>query len=638
MSGYDGTIKIDTSINAKGVNTGVKRIAGAFGNILKSVKTIGAALAKAFSVGALVLFSASVAKIISTVRESMGELLKRSGSKTVAAVEDIQNRFKELKLAVANAFLPLVIAALPYIKMVISWLITMLNKISMITAAFLGQTHVLQVIEGSTKTVADNMETTTEQAKKALGALAGFDQINVLDTQQMDTPTAGGPDLTDAVTTATELVPITDSILSKVAEIKTWILDMWNTMKTAGVDAWNWVTEKWNLFSSWFTEHIAVPVKNIFKAIWETFAAGVTVIIAIAKSLWDTFVAGVIVTGQILSSLWDLFKLGAAQIVDWMSSAWDLISAGASAAWEIIVNAWGNAGAWFTALWQSVAEWASRTWENIGMFAVAAWDEVRRVWQIVSEWFKSYVVDPIRNSFINVWDYIGQTASNAWLKISEIWSEVTAWFSENILNPLVKVFSNAWNAIGDMASDAWTGIQDVFSAIGNWLRDNVGDPIQNTFETALDWVQEKWSSVFDAIGEFVKGIINNIIGALNGLLEGAVIGINGLIDGANLMGSIVPGWTNIPSVGAPQIPYLATGAVIPPNSQFLAVMGDQKSGRNIEAPEALIRQIVREESGGNGGQTITIRFEGTMAQFVRELKPYMDKENARIGGSLLKGS
>ena len=47
------------------------------------------------------------------------------------------------------------------------------------------------------------------------------------------------------------------------------------------------------------------------------------------------------------------------------------------------------------------------------------------------------------------------------------------------------------------------------------------------------------------------------------------------------------------------IPYLATGAVIPPNREFMAVLGDQKHGNNIEAPESLLRKIVREEARGN---------------------------------------
>lgn len=56
---------------------------------------------------------------------------------------------------------------------------------------------------------------------------------------------------------------------------------------------------------------------------------------------------------------------------------------------------------------------------------------------------------------------------------------------------------------------------------------------------------------------------------------------------------------------APHIPYLAQGAVIPPNKEFMAVLGDQKSGNNIEAPENLIRKIVREETG-NGSRRIEV--------------------------------
>ena len=62
------------------------------------------------------------------------------------------------------------------------------------------------------------------------------------------------------------------------------------------------------------------------------------------------------------------------------------------------------------------------------------------------------------------------------------------------------------------------------------------------------------------------------------------------------------------------IPYLASGAVIPPRSEFLAVLGDQKKGNNLETPENLLRQIVREESGkgqGNGNTyNVTVNASG----------------------------
>lgn len=54
----------------------------------------------------------------------------------------------------------------------------------------------------------------------------------------------------------------------------------------------------------------------------------------------------------------------------------------------------------------------------------------------------------------------------------------------------------------------------------------------------------------------------------------------------------------MPRLSNYHIPALATGAVIPPNREFMAILGDQRSGNNIEAPEALIRKIVREEAGG----------------------------------------
>lgn len=57
------------------------------------------------------------------------------------------------------------------------------------------------------------------------------------------------------------------------------------------------------------------------------------------------------------------------------------------------------------------------------------------------------------------------------------------------------------------------------------------------------------------------------------------------------------------------IPMLAQGGVIPANNEFLAVLGDQKRGNNIEAPESLIRQIVREESG-NGTYTFVAQLDG----------------------------
>ena len=126
---------------------------------------------------------------------------------------------------------------------------------------------------------------------------------------------------------------------------------------------------------------------------------------------------------------------------------------------------------------------------------------------------------------------------------------------------------------------------------------------------------EIWNSIWDVI----KGVINLVIGGINGFtgaIEDAVNffvdGINVLIDGANALVGWIPGVSShvVPSLGhldIPDIPELAQGAVIAPNNPFLAVLGDQTTGTNIEAPLDTIKQALVEAMGTAGaGQEIII--------------------------------
>ena len=97
-------------------------------------------------------------------------------------------------------------------------------------------------------------------------------------------------------------------------------------------------------------------------------------------------------------------------------------------------------------------------------------------------------------------------------------------------------------------------------------------------------------------------------------------GIGGLLSAAGVDWSF--------GVTMPQIPYLAQGAVIPPNRKFAAVLGDQTSGMNLEAPEGLIRQIVREEAGGNAWEVQ----QGVAAALMQVLPALLGGES---GGDLV---
>lgn len=90
----------------------------------------------------------------------------------------------------------------------------------------------------------------------------------------------------------------------------------------------------------------------------------------------------------------------------------------------------------------------------------------------------------------------------------------------------------------------------------------------------------------------------------------------------------------------PSIPHLAKGTVIPPNAPFMAVLGDQKHGTNIEAPLETIKQALAEVlamQDGAGETVVNVNFTGDLSQLARVLKPAIDTETRRKGGSLATG-
>lgn len=187
---------------------------------------------------------------------------------------------------------------------------------------------------------------------------------------------------------------------------------------------------------------------------------------------------------------------------------------------------------------------------------------------------------------------------------------VIEWIGDYILTPFMslvkKLFSVDWVKYFGVAGIAPQVLCDLIKSIFKTMK-NVFIGIMNFIKYAFtgDWrnawqsVKNIFSSIMSGIGDVVRAPINGIISMVNQ----AIGAINNLIRGVNRIPHV-----NIPTIG--RIPHLAAGAVIPPNQEFLAMLGDQKSGNNIEAPEGLIRKIVREESGkGNGSYTFVAQLD-----------------------------
>ena len=241
--------------------------------------------------------------------------------------------------------------------------------------------------------------------------------------------------------------------------------------------------------------------------------------------------------------------------------------------------------------------------------------------------------DDIRAGVDKFGETIADIIRSAGEKVKEIWNGL--WLTVKLIG------MQLWEDITQGWNDFWINI-------GTALDSAVAD-IQRGWNDAWTAVSDFVSDIWEGITDTIETAINGIIGLVNGMISAIVGGVNGVIGVLNGFGFDVPEWAqdklgvervgfNIDPITAPQIPYLAQGAVIPANHEFLAVLGDQTNGTNIEAPLATIQQALAEVMEAyTGQQDITIRFAGDLAQLARVLKPYIDKEENRRGAKLVTG-
>ena len=194
------------------------------------------------------------------------------------------------------------------------------------------------------------------------------------------------------------------------------------------------------------------------------------------------------------------------------------------------------------------------------------------------------------------WDKIKEVAGEVWDWIKNKTSTFVNAISSSLKNLASKIVT-IWDNVKSSAYQKWTAI---WSTVGN-LVERIKNGIVEKFTSAKNKVVD----IFGGIKDTIRKILNKVIGIVNS----AIGTVNSAIGGIESAFSFGPWEVPTPfgkkTIGfsatfprVPTIPYLAKGAVIPPRSEFLAVLGDQKQGNNIETPEALLRKIVREESGG----------------------------------------
>lgn len=179
-----------------------------------------------------------------------------------------------------------------------------------------------------------------------------------------------------------------------------------------------------------------------------------------------------------------------------------------------------------------------------------------------------------------------------------------------LLSPLAKVLSGALGLLQ-------TAVQRICAAFGLWNEktgtmgaglvwlEGLGQDLARVFGTvtsALTALGQKLGTVFSALSPALRQAANGAIALVNTAMSAIESALNAMVEALRSFRIDIPKW--VPGLGGqkfgldlgyvslPRIPALAQGAVLPANRPFLALVGDQKNGTNIEAPLATIQEAL----------------------------------------------
>lgn len=226
-----------------------------------------------------------------------------------------------------------------------------------------------------------------------------------------------------------------------------------------------------------------------------------------------------------------------------------------------------------------------------------------------------------------IWEGLKQTWNAIINSIKDAWNMFIAWLQSK--SPVLAAY---FQTVGKLVSDLYNSVKDILKGVVDFVAGVfTGD----------------WTKAWEGVKEIFKGVWNGIVSIVEAAINFVISGVNLLISALNTIHFEIPDWVpliggssfgiSIPLVNPVALPRLAQGAVIPPNREFLAVLGDQKSGTNIETPLATMVQAFKQamnDTGGMGGRQITVVMQLDHRELGRAVYNLNNEETQRVGVKL----
>lgn len=506
----------------------------------------------------------------------------------------------DIKVNLGNAFMPIANVVLPLLQSLANSLSTVTSNLAAFTQALFGKAVVpkkqAESIQSQAGAVEDLGDATEEAGKQAKGSLAGFDEINKL----------GKADGGAGVNAVGGIGAIESPIIEQTDDGTGGAMGQ---MATKASEA---------------AEKIRTAFTNIKNAIVENKDLILPALGAIAGAI-----AGMTVLSGIAGLIDGFKKISAAT-----SGLWGLLLKHPMAA---VVAAIGALVGAFIVAYKTNDEFresVNKVWDRIKTALTPVIEKLGEVliwlWQSVIVPVGKVLIDVLKVAFEGVsysvkwlWTYVLEPLGKFLIAVLGPIIEVVAKILINIfkfaVDLVIKSFEFLWyNVLKPITTWLGSTFKPVFEFIGKSIK-SIIEGLQLSFEGLIMFITgiftRDWKTAWEGVKKIFKGTFGTLWEIAKTPLNLIIDGINQVIDALNSLSIDIPDW--VPKFGGqtwginiPNIPRLATGAITDVNNPFMAVVGDNKTQREVISPLddllGMITTAVSSAVGDNQGSNINL--------------------------------
>jgi hypothetical protein len=502
---------------------------------------------------------------------------------------------KNIRLNLGQAFLPIYNIALPALTSLASKLESITASLAAFTQALFGKSSQVQTkqTQSQSAAVTDLGDATEEAGKKAKGALAGFDEINKLGkVDDGSGAVAGGLEGIENPLVAQS----DDGTGGAMGQMATKAAEAAEKIRTAFTNMKNIIVENKNIILPAIGAIVGALVGLAAYNGISGLAASFKVLMTTVKLAWATLLAHpMIAVAAAIGALVGAF-ITAYKTNDEFRASIDKIWEKIKTALTPVIQTLGDVLTW---LWQSV----------ILPVAAVLIDVLKTAFDGISysvKWLWEYVLEPLGKFILSVLSPIFEALAKLLINILKFSVEA-----------VIKTFEFLWyNVLKPITTWLSSTFKPVFEFIGKSIK-SIIEGLQLSFDGLITFITgvftANWRKAWEGIRTIFKGTFGTLWEIAKTPLNLIIDAVNRIIDGLNSLSIDVPSW--VPGFGGktwgvdiPNIPRLATGAITDVNNPFMAVVGDNRTQREVISPLddllGMITTAVNSAVGNVGGGDI----------------------------------